>query len=417
VRDSLRNLRAEKLKFTDLKKKSVFVPRVRRMSGVRKYMRVEIKLSLLELHFNTEGRINLFELNNSDSILVTNIRGEFILRRNGNEIEILHPGNKYWGSVKGYLILKSRNVKNIIELDELGYRGSMEIRFTDNGGLSVINQLNLEEYTRDVLPYEMPAGDKAILEALKAQAVAARTYALSHQNQFKKLGFDVYADSRDQVYKGVKAESFLSDKAVRETANNVMFYKDELAACYYHSTCGGKTANLHEVWIQRDPIDYLRSIDDSDPVSGNIYCKNSKYIRWYEKWDRKKLAKIIKDNQVAAKWLKPRDFSQIIDISIQDTTKSGRVKVLKVVTDKGVITFDGDKTRWALKRDLHGYPILLSSWFTIVKKTKEILIEGRGFGHGIGMCQMGAMERARQGASYSEILFSYYPGTQIVLLQ
>jgi len=154
----------ERLIFHDLKRKTLFRPKKAYISGVHKYMRVQLKLSEFELHFKTEGRVILYELNKKDSIVVTKIRDEFSVKRNGNELEIFHPIGTYWGSVSGNLVLKSMSDKNIIILDDLGYRGNLEIRLADEGKMSVINRVNLEDYVRDVLPYEMPVGNPAIIE-------------------------------------------------------------------------------------------------------------------------------------------------------------------------------------------------------------------------------------------------------------
>jgi stage II sporulation protein D len=270
----------------------------------------------------------------------------------------------------------------------------------------------LEDYLRGVVPNEMPTGDRSILEALKAQAVAARTYAMTHLNQFPDLDFDMYSDERDQVYKGANTEQYISDKAVAETAGLLLSFKGRLAKCFYHSTCGGATANINEVWSS-NPVPYLTSLSDKNTHKVN-FCRKSSYTHWFESWNREQLTNIIKANLKKARADKQLDFTRLLNMKVEKQTKSGRVETLQITTDKGIIRVKGDKTRWALRRKTPDGPILFSSWFSIVKFGPEILVRGRGFGHGIGMCQFGAMGRARTGKAFYEILPAYYKGTKLV---
>jgi stage II sporulation protein D len=382
-------------------------------------MRPSVRIALCSgkdvLKFSTLGRVEILEVSGNSATKKGSLRGRFTVKRTNQLLEVFHEKKGRLGAVTGSLRINSSNSYNTIEAESLTYRGSMEIVHGVKNKMTLINIVNIEEYLRGVLPYEMPANDKGILEALKAQAVAARTYALSHQNQFSNLAFDMYADERDQVYRGIKSETFISDKAVAQTRGILLMYKEKLVLCYYHSTCGGHTADISQVW-GRDTVAYLSALPDKD-LQGNNYCKASQYTNWYEGWDHSHLTDIIKRNLKSGKPDKNINFNRLTGLAILSRTRSGRVQILEIKTDKGPVFVRGDKIRWVLRRSGNDKQILPSSWFKIEKYDSRILIRGRGFGHGIGMCQTGAMGRARTGQTFDEILSAYYQGTRLVRMK
>jgi stage II sporulation protein D len=290
----------------------------------------------------------------------------------------------------------------------------MELFHGNGNVILLVNVLDVEDYLRGVLPYEMQAKDRSILEALKAQAVAARTYAMTHQGQYSKQ-YDMYADVRDQMYKGIVSETFISDKAVATTHGILLTFKDKLVKCYYHSTCGGHTANINKVWGTK-PVPYLSGLPDTD-LNGKVFCRASGYSSWYESWEVGRLADIVKRHIKSATKKAAGKFSKLTGLEVVKRTSSGRVETLKIETDREPILVKGDRIRWALRRDTPEEPILRSSWFEIEKFGPKVLIRGKGMGHGIGMCQMGAMGRARIGQNFIDILYAYYQGTQLVQMK
>ena len=287
------------------------------------------------------------------------------------------------------------------------YPGSVMFRNT-NGKLDAINSVDVEDYLRGVVPYEIGKLDSSRIEALKAQAVAARTYAYKHFNSRESMGFDVYADTKDQVYKGFESATPLTDAAVKATAGVVMTYNGEFIIAYYHSTCGGVTETL-ATWNRPD-LPYLQSKPDLRP-NGKPWCDESSYIKWERRFADKEIAKLFKANVSEAKATfseaKGADFKKVKSIKIKDKLKSGRIMTLRVETDKGHFDVLTDRTRWLFKK---AGTILPSSFFTVKKEGKEWVITGTGFGHGVGMCQMGVRARAQAGQSYQEILSHYYQG-------
>ncbi|WP_258285646.1 SpoIID/LytB domain-containing protein [Fibrobacter succinogenes] len=287
-------------------------------------------------------------------------------------------------------------------LNKACYNG--EFIVTANGNkLNAINVINIEDYLRGVVPYEIGKLDESKFEALKAQAVAARTYAYKHYGSRVAQGFDVYADTRDQVYKGLHSATALTDKAVRETDGVVMTYNGEFITAYYHSTCGGETEGV--VTWGRPDHPYLKNKPDLRP-DGTPWCRESSYSEWTREFTEDELRDLFQINAKEAKANVP-SFSSIKSMHIQDTLKSGRIHTLVIETNNGSFTAKADKIRWLFKR---GGTILPSSFFRIHKNGNDWILKGKGFGHGVGLCQMGARARAQAGQSYIQILTHYYPG-------
>ncbi|SOD13738.1 stage II sporulation protein D [Fibrobacter sp. UWB16] len=287
-------------------------------------------------------------------------------------------------------------------LNKACYNG--EFIVTANGNkLNAINVIDIEDYLRGVVPYEIGKLDESKFEALKAQAVAARTYAYKHFGSRVAQGFDVYADTRDQVYKGLHSATALTDKAIRETEGVVMTYNGEFITAYYHSTCGGETEGV--VTWGRPDHPYLKNKPDLRP-DGTPWCRESSYSEWTREFTEDELRDLFQINAKEAKANVP-SFSSIKSMHIQDTLKSGRIHTLVIETNNGSFTAKADKIRWLFKR---GGTILPSSFFRIHKNGNEWILKGKGFGHGVGLCQMGARARAQAGQSYIQILTHYYPG-------
>jgi stage II sporulation protein D len=296
------------------------------------------------------------------------------------------------------------------------YRGELRIQQAPGGGLTVVNRLDMETYLLGVVPREIGRFDLDIYEAIKAQAVAARTYAVTYLGRRQQQGFDVFATVEDQVYGGAGAENETVNRAVRETAGEILTYGGQPITAYYHSTCAGQTAAIEEVW-NNPPVPYLVSVRDIAP-DGEAYDRSSSRFRWTERWTHEQMVNVL--NRSLADSLRGRRISRIEDMRVLERTPSGRVRAMRITTDAGSFTVGKDRVRWILVPIRNGNPtgILNSSKFdvSLVRGgggVSEVVAEGGGWGHGIGMCQVGAMGRARAGQDYRTILRTYYPGTEI----
>jgi len=222
---------------------------------------------------------------------------------------------------------------NPLMLGKRGYRGTF--RVTASGGtVRVVNTVGLESYLYGVVTSEMP--DRWPAEALEAQAVVARTYALSHVQ--KGGDFDLYPDTRSQVYGGIGAESPSASDAVDQTAGKVVLYKGDLAETFFFSSSGGRTANVQDVWPNSKPLPYLVSVPDPyDTLSP------------YHDWGPLRFTTTALQRRLHSP-------GRLLDLRA-DVSSSGRVRTLTVVGAKGDRTIAGDNVRRALG--------LRSTWFRI----------------------------------------------------
>lgn len=334
-------------------------------------------------------------------------------------IALIKPGNKInCSEANGGVILKindesfdgkifyltSADDLELINVNAKNYRGKIQISSSGNS-VHIINIINPEDYVKGVLAKEMPIGkNEENLEALKALAVCVRTYALQKVRD-GKIYFDLYADTRDQVYGGADAESPITNKAVEQTKYRILKYENNPALVYYHSTCGGFTESSQNVFT-KEIIPYLSGVKDgSDP-----YCKISPRFEWKETFSKELIIERLKNYSL----LDNSDFN-IDEVQILSRFDSGRVNELefKVTSaggkDKSIIV-RGNEIRSVL-RTADGKNILWSTLFDISTERSNIVLVGNGFGHGVGLCQWGAIALSKMGWSYEEILEHYYPGT------
>ena len=293
------------------------------------------------------------------------------------------------------------------------YRGTLAISQTDTGYL-VVNNLPMDSYLRGVVPLEIGNRTAAEMAAVEAQAVAARTYAYKHLNSAR--AFDMYSTVQDQVYGGANAEKPQSDAAIASTADIIVLYNGRPITTPYHSTCGGTTAAVSEVWYDQPDEPYLRPVSDKIPGTDHFYCDPSPRFSWTQNYDAATLRAVM-ERYLSVYTNAPKSgLGKITDIRETGRTRSGRVEALSVRTESGTYTLRGNDIRFVL-RDPKG-AILNSTFFSFDQdksggEVSAFTVNGRGYGHGIGMCQWGAIGRARAGQNYRTILETYYPGTTI----
>ena len=291
-----------------------------------------------------------------------------------------------------------------------------------------MNRLGVESYLRGVVPLEIGGvakpGDEA---AVEAQAVAARSYSYIHMADAGDRGFDMYASVQDQAYGGVDAEQPMSDLAVEKTRNMVLRYAGRIINTPYSSTCGGRTAEVQEVWWRRNDEPYLRSVSDQIPGTDRYYCDISGRFRWTVSFDQAQLRETLEkylatvtpgtEPAVAASSTARRTLGRITGFAITGRTEHDRVASVSIQSEQGNYIVRGNDVRFVLRTPAGS--LLNSTYFTAESSTgasgaiDRLTIRGGGYGHGIGMCQFGAIGRARAGQDYKTILTSYYQGTSV----
>jgi stage II sporulation protein D len=329
------------------------------------------------------------------------------------------PGEEWRTS--GEAILLQPRSGSVITIGTAPYRGNVLVRAAGSAGLSVVNVVPMERYLLGVVPREigLTTVSTELREAVKAQAIAARTYAIAHRGRRESLGFDVFATVQDQVYGGMSAESEDVSAAVLETAGQILVYQGQPIQAYYHSTCAGRTAAIHEVW-NSPPIPYLPSVVDVDPATGEAFDRTSNRFRWTTRWSAAELESILQRTLADSLPAGVSSVGQIRDMRVLQRTTSGRVAAMRIETTTARFTVGRDRVRWILLTP-QGAP-LNSSLFDVrlvrdgQGRVAEIIADGGGWGHGIGMCQVGAMGRSRAGQDYRTILRTYYPGTHVATL-
>lgn len=353
----------------------------------------------------------------------------------------------------GSILIGSRDLfYSTVQVDKNKYRGYIFF-LTNNGNMNIINHVHMEEYLYGVVPREIPASSQH--EALKAQAVVARSYAYVSMNNHINDGYNLCNTTHCQVYGGFDGEHPSTNQAVKDTYGDYVSFNGDIISTPYHSNSGGHTEDSVKVWGGSFP--YLVGVSDE-------YSTNAPNSSWTMNITPREI-----QNQFASVGI---DIGQILDIKIEETTNSNRVTKIRITGSKKEEIMTGERFR-----SIMGNTYLKSTLFSVKKEggenpkktyiidgygnsPKEIdlrnkyiidgegkktinrngaikasgknssvnldvnssvipatfILEGKGYGHGVGMSQYGAMEMAKQGYNYSEIIKHYYRGVEIINL-
>lgn len=272
------------------------------------------------------------------------------------------------------------------------YRGKAQVVATAQG-VTAVNHVNLEEYLYSVVGSEVPTSWP--IESLKAQAVAARSYALYQRQTSANTVFDVGDTTRWQVYEGIEQETASTQAAVQATQGQVLTYSGQIINAVFHSSSGGHTENVEDVW--QSPLPYLRGVPD--------YDQEAPVYQWSINVSAGQASQSI------------TGVGNVVAFEPERTTPQGRVVTMRVIGDAGETRVTGNELRQMFN--------LRSTLFSIQRQDNRVastgnvlppsgfVITGGGFGHGVGMSQYGAYGMARQGQSYQAILAHYYRGSTL----
>jgi stage II sporulation protein D len=362
----------------------------------------------------------------SDSVQVASATRGAALRivRDGGKIEISRRDatEPEWKIDDEDTLLLAPEGRGLCGWNGRWYRGGFRVFRSPRGsGLTLVNEVRLEDYLRGVLPEEIGTPPESDFEAVKAQAVAARSYTLSYLGRRADLGFDLWASIEDQVYGGTARENVQSNRALQATRGEVLLSDGVPIRALYSSACGGRTSNVEDVWPW-PWTPYLRSVRDAEALhADSSYCSLSANYRWRETWGVDAFVATLRKFAPAEGVPEGALDGNLIDVWIESRSRSGRVQEVVVSTTAGICVLRGDRTRWALRRP--GTDAILKSAFFKIGILRaadgaplQVVATGAGNGHGIGMCQWGAMGMARAGKSYREILRHYYKSTRIAHL-
>lgn len=274
------------------------------------------------------------------------------------------------------------------------YRGRLRI-YNDGGKVAVINIVTVEDYLYSVVASEISTREA---EAAKAQAILSRTYVMG--NLVRHGEYDFCDKTHCQHYGGARIETGLSVRAVDETRDLILLSAGKPALVFYHACCGGVTTTPARVW-GGDDLPYLKPIVCRLPGRAGPLCSGSDHFRWEARIDRGRM------NQLLSEAFGVDAHS--LEIISRDT--SGRVAKIEI-TGPETRVISGEEFRIAVGRAL-GWSTIKSTLFEMETTGDGYLFRGRGLGHGVGMCQEGAMALSRMGFSHEEILEFYFPGTSV----
>ena len=353
-----------------------------------KYVRVAILNKAGELDFSIRGKYKIIDL----------VSGALLQEgRNLRESRIsFHPGGitindkKY--PLRRIRLASSKDVALYLDDKVRRYRGALDIVVKPDKKFLVVNTIEIEQYIRGVLYHEV--SHRWPMEAMKAQAVAARTYALYQMKKNNADEYDVTGDIYSQVYGGKNSERFRTNIAVKRTIGKILVYNNKVLPAYFHASCGGHTENARNIWGE-----------DLPPLSG-VPCPFCA-LAPHANWKRNFRSKDIQDKLAADGY---PNMGAIADIRVVSLNPSGRINnLLFTARDGKTTTVPGIKFRGII-----GPNTVKSNKYEVVMKGYYFDLIGKGWGHGVGMCQWGAHQMAEERHKYDEILSFYYPGADIV---
>ncbi len=302
--------------------------------------------------------------------------------------EGIRIGDKMFGP---QLRFNSLHDNEMLRVNGRRYRDGIKVSLNNKGNLNVINELGVEGYLYGVMTREV--SPEWSIEALKAQAVVSRTYVMKNLGKHDKEGFDLSATITSQVYGGGEAEDPRTSRAVDLTRGEVLTYKGELIKSFFHSNCGGHTEDVTNAWEGEERFPYLK---------GRVcyFCKKTHQYYWEKTIKKRMLEQKLNENGY--------NVGEIKKIKILGRSSSGRVTYLKIFHQRGHLKIRASTFRMAM-----GPNLIKSTLLAMEHMGNRIKFYGRGWGHGVGMCQWGAKGMAERGANYRQILRYYYPATRI----
>lgn len=337
----------------------------------------EVKELKLAVHSSYE----ILDLNKNQKLLF----GKWLSQRNLKADLRIHLGEHTFDTDR--IIVKSSKDGKIF-VNGKYFRGELAILKKEKGFL-VINVLDIEDYLKGVLYHEV--SPKWPLEALKAQAIVARTFALYQSSVSKTKEYDLTSDTFSQMYGGAVSEKSRTNLAVELTKGKVLTYNSKLFPSYYHATCGGFTEDASILWnINIPPLKVVKC----------NFCNRSPHFVWDASMSLKEI-----EEKLSAMGINTGD---ITDIKILSFTPSGRINALLIKSNKGESELSAKQFRQAL-----GGTLIRSTNFSIRIDKGQVIFKGIGWGHGVGMCQWGANFMAESGTKAGEILRFYYPQSEI----
>jgi len=347
-----------------------------------RYVRVAVMQDIENLRLKISGPYEIIDLRDNTVIC----RGSGL-----NTTVLPYRSGIMLGNIKpktAKLLIRPKD-QDSISVNNRTFGGDIEFIKTDNSRFLVVNIINLEDYVkgisiREISHYWPP-------ETLKAEVIAFRTFALFKMDESAGRDYDLTSDIYSQVYGGKAAERYRINSAVDETKGLVLKYRGKVIPAFYHATCAGHTEDASVLWNINLP-----------PLKGVAcnFCKDSPHFNWHYVASTGEIKEKLAEHGYKVKDLK--------DLVVLGSDASGRITDLKIVSS-------GKDTLVSAKdfRDIIGPNVIKSANFKVDVVGSDIVFEGFGWGHGVGLCQWGAYFMGKEGFTYEQILKHYYPGAEI----
>jgi stage II sporulation protein D len=287
-------------------------------------------------------------------------------------------------------ITLSPKAANMVALDRARYPGAIRATMLDDGSLIVVNLVDMETYLGGVVASEMPQSWP--LQAVKSQVIAARTYALYKKKVRKDLPYDLESTTMDQVYQGRVAPSETLKAALAETRGVIMLHQEGLFPAYFHSTCGGHTV-CAAVGLASSEAPFVPSVECTG-------CARSPHYTWTREITRQQLCECLQRAGV--------DVGADLTLQLKIADDVGTVRSVAITSGGRTVEVTGDKFQAAF-----GPKPLKSKRFTLTQAGDKVILRGKGWGHGVGLCQWGSRGLAAGGQRYDQILSHYYGGVEL----
>ena len=342
----------------------------------------------VELRVAIRDSANQVQIGSSTTGIIRDARGEAVMQlpelqpvnvdSTGGRLA-LTDGHSAFGESNVFWLEPSGD--GVVWIGERWYRGKVKL-VPNNSGVTAVNYVNIDDYLYSVVGSEMPASWPQ--EALRSQAIAARSYALYQKNRANSSNpYDLKSTQASQVYKGLEGEAASTQSAVDATRGKVLTHGGRVIEAVFHSSSGGHTENSEHVWSKAVP--YLKGVPDFD--------QNAPVYSWRAQFSLE---------EVGARLGYP---GTIQAVEVLNRSPQGRANRMTIIGDAGTLTVTGGTFRQKLG--------LRSTKFDLAVSPTSISVAGNGFGHGIGMSQWGARGMAERGQQYNDILTHFYNGAKL----
>ena len=379
-------------------------------------VRILLGSRLPSVHLTADGGWRMYAADGTTLLALPEPRERWLLEQDGRRVSARREDASAVPLRESPIVVRPLDPDGTIGFNGRRWRGELLVSATDEG-LLVVNRVRMDDYLRGVVPLEIgtpAAGDAA---AVEAQAVTARSYAYIRLGEGRRA-YDMTATTQDQVYGGANAETAVGNRSVDATQGLVLLYNGAVVNAPYHANCGGYTAGSQDSWsAAAEP--YLQRVSDQIPGTNRFYCDQAPRFRWTRVIGGDELRELV-GRYVRNLPGGAGGVGTVTNVAVTAVTPGGRVGTLTVDTDRGRWSLRGNQIRSALR--FPGGELLYSTYFSVDVASgrhgvETLTLRGGGNGHGVGMCQSGAIGRARAGQDFRTILRTYYPGTTVGTIQ